>query len=143
MLAGCLCLSVCLPCLYVVCTWLTARRGPVAVCLPLSVLSVCSMSLACSRKRPSCLLNSSTCLSSCLSGCISVFLSVCLSVFQPVCLCVVSMWYVLVLQDEEAQLLAQQHSAVYLSVCLVFIRVVCACLTGGRGLFRLPALVPV
>ena len=53
------------------------------------------------------------------------------------------MWYVLVLQDEEAQLLAQQHSAVYLSVCLVFIRVVCACLTGGRGLFRLPALVPV
>ena len=74
-----LAVSVCLPCLYVVCAWLTGRRGPVAVCLvcqPLSVLSVCSMSLACSRKRPSCLLNSSTCLSSRLSACLSSCLSV-------------------------------------------------------------------
>ena len=72
-----------------------------------------------------------------------VFPSVCLSVFLPVCLCVVYMWYVLVLQDKEAQLLAQQHSAVCLSVCLVYIDVVCVWLTGGRGLFHLPALVPV
>ena len=57
-----------------------------------------------------------------------VFPSVCLSVFLPVCLCVVYMWYVLVLQDKEAQLLAQQHSAVCLSclhrcgVCLAYRR---------------------
>ena len=129
-----------------------------AGCLCLSALSVCGMCLAYGRKRPSCLLNSSTCLSSCLSAC----LSSCLSVFVSICLSVLSIcWYVLVLQEEEAQqhsalsvcpsvlftytwyvlglqeeevyLLAQQHSAV--SICLVYIHVVCAWLTGGRGLF--------